>query len=190
MNDKAIRKALLAWLADADADAIIHEELPIHRGDGRADCVRVGTAIHGYEIKSEQDSLARLPSQILKYDDVFEFCTIVLTRKHLAAAQRMLPKHWGIFLAESRENNVSLRAIRVARRNPRLDGQSQIRLLTAREIGAILRRTHKLTGRHLIADLWRTAETLSPNEVCDSVRRALKLRLRPQSVLPYVQCGD
>lgn len=188
MNDKSIRKALLAWLA-LDVDATVHEELPIHRGDGKADCVSVGKFMHGYEIKSEHDSLSRLPSQVLKYDDVFEFCTLVLTRKHLAAARRVIPKHWGILLAELREKEVGLRIIRVARRNPRLDGQSQIRLLSVREIATVLRRTHNLTGRRLIADLWRTAETLSSREACEAVKCALRLRPRLRSAAQYAQCG-
>lgn len=55
--------------------------------------------LHGFEIKSEVDSLTRLESQVHYYSQVFKRCTLVVTEKHEEKAVAMIPDWWGVILA-------------------------------------------------------------------------------------------
>lgn len=57
--------------------------------------------LHGFEIKSEVDSLTRLESQIHYYSRVFKKCSLVVTEKHEKKALDMIPDWWGVIVALS-----------------------------------------------------------------------------------------
>src|SRR5690349_11086244 len=68
LSDAVIRTALKAQLlADHDKDTVLLEELGLSRGHVRVDIALVNGRLHGYEIKSDLDSLRRLSRQVELY---------------------------------------------------------------------------------------------------------------------------
>lgn len=82
--------------------------------------------LHGFEIKSEVDSLTRLESQVHYYSKVFKRCTLVVTEKHEEKAIAMIPDWWGVILAlptgfdaySEPLDDIILLEIREAKENP------------------------------------------------------------------------
>src|SRR4051812_34115152 len=95
MLDRDIRPILRDEVKNSLIDAVLFEELPLCR-TARADVAAVNCSLRGYEIKSENDTLNRLPLQIPFYDRVFDFSVIVAAEKHLKYARKIVPQHWGI----------------------------------------------------------------------------------------------
>lgn len=81
------------------------DELAIPKKICLADVVAIPVAedaqkgMHGFEIKSEVDSLTRLESQIHYYSKVFKKCSLIVTEKHEKKALEMLPDWWGVIMA-------------------------------------------------------------------------------------------
>lgn len=81
------------------------DELAIPKRICLADVVAIPTVtnanlgLHGFEIKSEVDSLTRLESQVHYYSQVFQRCTLVVTEKHEEKALALIPDWWGVILA-------------------------------------------------------------------------------------------
>lgn len=99
LNDNDVRKLLMEDLIREykdDPDTRIINELGIDFGASRVDIVVVNGILHGYEIKSDLDTLERLPRQMAYYNKLFERMTIVVSRKHYEKVRCIVPKWWGI----------------------------------------------------------------------------------------------
>lgn len=189
MNDKLIRAALLRHLESTDPTAVIYHELPLSRGEGRADCAAVNGSLTGFEIKSEKDSLSRLEKQIQDYEKVFDFCNIVVATKHLRRARALIPNAWGIIVAEQNTEQVHLSVRRKARRNSGTSIQALIRLMWKTEALAALRKNGKSANANIpVRAMWFALEDLGKAKVATEVRIALKQRAG--FPVPQLQCGD
>lgn len=99
LNDQDVRSLLLSELSDkyrSDNDTRIINELGIDFGASRVDVAVVNGIIHGYEIKSDVDTLDRLPRQINYYNKLFQRMTIVSSRKYYSQIKDLVPPWWGI----------------------------------------------------------------------------------------------
>lgn len=99
MKDPEIRQCLKNYLKlthGNQEDTLLIDELSLCMGDARADLVVVNGSFHGYEIKSDRDTLNRLEHQRSVYGRCFDSMTLVVARKHLSSAKRILPQIWGI----------------------------------------------------------------------------------------------
>lgn len=99
LNDNGVRKLLLRELLAIyknDPNTRIINELGMDFGASRVDVAVVNGIIHGYEIKSDVDTLDRLPRQINYYNQLFERMTIVSSRKFYQQVALLVPKWWGI----------------------------------------------------------------------------------------------
>lgn len=97
LNDLDIRKKLRRQLA---ARGRVVEEWNV--GASRVDVALISPGLlHGFEIKSDVDSLSRLARQALDYGALCDLCTLVAVPRHCRAAEGMLPSWWGIMSAES-----------------------------------------------------------------------------------------
>jgi hypothetical protein len=56
----------------------IIEELGVVHGKSRIDIAVINGLMHGYEIKSDKDTLQRLPEQMNMYNSVFNKVTLVV----------------------------------------------------------------------------------------------------------------
>lgn len=102
-------------------------EFTINSGDARVDIATINGKICGYEIKSDADTLERLPSQIKEYNKVFDEMTLVVGKKLFYSALDIVPNWWGIiFFEESPDKDINLYKIRECKQNP---NQSFVNLL-------------------------------------------------------------
>lgn len=141
-KDKNIRKALSATLLEelkqyqreSGHPTRIFSELGIEHGDNRIDIATINGVFHGYEIKSDSDTLERLPAQIKSYNKVFDKVTLVVGKNLLLPALDIIPEWWGIILAKyDSHNEIVLAHIREPRQNSSLDKLSLARLLWKEE---------------------------------------------------------
>jgi hypothetical protein len=73
-TDIDIRKALLTKKLSRlrSEGVLVIDELGLAHAKSRVDVAVINGSLHGYEIKSAQDSLTRLPAQIATYRDTLE----------------------------------------------------------------------------------------------------------------------
>src|SRR3990167_10801492 len=108
-NDASIRVVLRENLKDNyqnDPETAIFEELGVAHGAARVDIAVVNGIMHGYEVKSDLDTLRRLPEQIEVYNSVFDKMTLVVGKSHLYEAIKIIPDWWGVVVAKVDENGV------------------------------------------------------------------------------------
>src|SRR5689334_9253856 len=107
LTDFLIRQNLMQRLQNRylnDPATLILNEMGIRHGAVRADVVVINGRLHGYELKSDVDTLKRLPSQMQEYCAVFERMTLILAGKHLEKALDIVPEWWGIEVAYKNES--------------------------------------------------------------------------------------
>ncbi len=176
MLDRDIRPALLRAVNAEHPGATLFEEFPVCR-NGRADIAVVNESLWGYEIKSERDSLNRLPRQVEQYEAIFDFCIIVAGERHLKNVNRFIPSHWGIIAARGSSAATSIEPVRNPIQNKNRRMEDVIQLLWKTEASKALR-THgvKVPSNAPVLSVWRMLANLPRAEIEESVRAALKSR--------------
>src|SRR5262245_6458552 len=99
MRDSDVRaatKRMLASLHAGDPFTRIVEEMGVWSGSVRIDVAVINGELHGYELKSERDTLERLPAQAGLYSQVFDRVTLVTADRHLKIAKKTIPRWWGV----------------------------------------------------------------------------------------------
>jgi hypothetical protein len=149
-NDRVIRNTLkkeLEGLHSTDHKVRIIEELGVQHGTARVDIAVVNGILHGYEIKSDLDTLDRLPEQVKIYNSVFNEVTLVVGRRHLFEAMNMVPDWWGITLAKmGDDHSVLFNCIRKSGKNVNQDITAIAALLWREEALALLEKEGKAKG--------------------------------------------
>lgn len=186
-NDKSIRAALgkvlekdLEKYRSEGHNAEIFEELGVRHGVARIDMAIVNGIMHGYEIKSDRDTLERLPEQIKEFSSVFDKLTLVVGKKHLYHAIHMVPEWWGVMLAKfDNDNNVIFQTIREPENNTEQVEVSIARLLWREEALEILEERNSAKGmrskpREFIYE--RLANVLDPTDLKERVNALLVSR--------------
>jgi hypothetical protein len=182
-TDRDVRFALLRHvktLHQKETDTRIIEELGVEHGACRVDVAVINGRLHGYEIKSDADTLSRLPAQVEAYSRTFDRVTLVVGRRLLAAATRIVPHWWGISVADlDASSTVAIIKQRPDRSNPELSLFHLAHLLWRGELvnvynaycsGVDARRLNKLS---LCREL---AEAVPPDRLRALVRERLKHR--------------
>ena len=182
-NDLIIRSALKKKLEDChakDKKLRIIEEFGVQHGVARIDIAVVNGIMHGYEIKSDQDTLQRLPEQMRVFSSVFNRVTLVVGRSHLYDSINMIPDWWGITVAKANSDNiVTFNIIRKEENNKEQDRISVARLLWRDEALRILEAAGKASGlyskpRNCIYE--RLSSVFNQKALGKKVREALFLR--------------
>lgn len=100
-------------------DALILDELVVCHGKARVDVAVINGSFTGYEIKSEKDTLDRLPNQIEAYNKVFDNMSIITGNNHTEEVKSMVPEWWGIFTASYDDTNcVNIKSVRPPKGGP------------------------------------------------------------------------
>jgi hypothetical protein len=110
-------------------------EFWVPQSNTRADVAVVGATMDGFEIKTERDSLKRLPRQADAYTRVFDFCHVVLAQRHVEGALGMLPQWWGVLTIGE---DLSFTVVRGPKVNSGVDPETLVRLLWRDEAYAAL----------------------------------------------------
>lgn len=194
-NDTIIRAALKGRLESyhaKDEKVRIIEELGISHGTGRIDIAVVNGIMHGYEIKSDQDTLQRLPEQIAIFNAVFDKITLVVGKNHLYEAVNMIPDWWGIMVAKNINGAITFNRIREEEFNNGQNSLSVARLLWREEALKILEDAGEAKGlyskpRDFIYE--RLSAVLDRQVLSEKVRETMLVRTawRPDSLL--MLCG-
>lgn len=144
LYDADLRRVLLPHLRASGG--LVVEEAPLMR-NWRADVLVYHAAeIHGYEIKSDRDTFARLfdrrspeirkiePApeylstvcgQAAGYSRVCDFCNLVTTAAWADMAMDLLPDWWGVWLADI----AFIQPLRVAKQSPEISNRCRIQQL-------------------------------------------------------------
>jgi len=154
IKDKDIRAALTSLLEQKFCSQVefvdcsrIYNEFSVDHGEHRIDVAVVNSDIHGYEIKSDADTLYRLPAQVESYNNVFNKVTLVAGVSHIFDALFMIPDWWGVMLAKNSPNGtVVLSNLRDPLENPSQDMMSLARLMWKREVLETLNELNELRG--------------------------------------------
>jgi hypothetical protein len=142
MNDTDIREGLKRKLLRhhiADKDTLVMDEVGLRHGAARIDVLVVNGYLHGYELKSDSDTLRRLENQIRVYCSVLDRVTMVVGEKHLDEVESAVPEWWGIKVArQGCRGGMSFQDVRRSRMNPALDAVAVAKLLWRDEALALL----------------------------------------------------
>lgn len=182
MREIDIRRALRAEIEhrhQGEPDTLIRQELGLCQGIARVDLAVVNGSVHGYEIKSEQDTLARLPNQAEIYNRALDFVTIVAAPVHANKIGKVIPRWWGIWIADQDGDKVVLKSSREPRQNPAVDRFALAQLLWRDEaLQALADRGLDIGLRGKPREeLWRRlASDLTLDELGGIVRDRLKHR--------------
>jgi hypothetical protein len=182
-------------LASATVRAEAVYEFWVPCSSERADVAVIGEELCGYEIKTERDTLKRLPRQAAAYGRLFDQCTIVGGERHIGAAIQMLPDWWGITaIARSADAQFRFVSVRAGARNESVDPETLVRLLWREEVRAALSAIGtEPDPKASRSTMWkRLLESVDIEQLRAIVRRALlgrnptSLRFSSRRFLPEV----
>ena len=121
-----------------DPNTLVVDELGLCQGDARIDIAVINGKLHGYEIKSEKDTLDRLPWQCDIYSRVLDTVTMVANDNHIEKIIQIIPEWWGILRVRSLKNEIVFSILRKCKANPSVDSFSLAQLLWRNEAFSIL----------------------------------------------------
>lgn len=137
-RDSDIRVALHQKLNkkyEDDSDTIILDELVLCHGKARADVAVINGSMIGYEIKSDRDTLRRLPNQIEAYNKIFDSITIITGESHLEEVKSVIPNWWGINVATPATNGeININTYRESKKNDTVEAFELIKFLLRDEL--------------------------------------------------------
>jgi hypothetical protein len=195
MNDAQLRMATKQALFiehQGDAETVIFEELGIQHGCSRIDLAVVNGELHGFELKSDRDTLARLPEQAKAYGQVFDRVTLVVGERHVRHAVDLVPDWWGIRVARRESGRLRFSDLKHAIRNPSPDPQSIVALLWRAEALQFLEELGIAAGvrskcrTEIYSRLIREIEL---GVLFQKVRTCLRERANWRSAATRVSCG-
>jgi len=206
MFDRDVRAAVRHMLSlehGQDIHTKIVEEMGVWSGSVRIDIAVINGELSGFELKSDRDTLERLPVQANLYSRVFDRVVLVAGSRHSDKALELIPDWWGLISASSTTAGVELTHVRSAGLNPSPDPYLVAQLLWKDEALGILdalglakgwkSKTAKAIHEHLIAQLpfpelsSRVRDTLKQRPswlrqpVCDQGQMAIGRELDPSS---------
>lgn len=191
MRDIDVRLALRSQVLKkhySDAHSRVIEELGVCEGIARIDIAVVNGLLHGYEIKSEQDTLTRLPQQIDHYGRVFDKVTLVVGERHLSAASDEVPSWWGISVVRTKDQGHRVIKVRGGKMNPKVDPYHLAQLLWRDEALVLLEALGRAKGMASKprSEIWAALATAMPLR---ALRQAVRdtLRTRKDWLLPAQQ---
>lgn len=185
MLDKDVRLAVKSKVLKDhinDPSTLVIDELGLDYGRNRIDIAVVNGELHGYELKSDSDTLKRLPSQAICYSAVMDKVTLVVGEKHVKEAIEMVPDWWGIKVAvKGKKGGIHLGTFRRNKKNTEINPMEVLKLIWKEEALELLSNYEEVDWK--IKKLQKKAiyqliiDNLSIDEIRDSVRSILKSRV-------------
>jgi hypothetical protein len=170
---RVLRKSHLSKFI-ADKESKVVNELGVGNMDAIIDMAVINGSLHGFEIKSEYDTLNRLPRQLSAYCKTFDYLTIISAKKHLPHLLNLLPNWCGIIIVGNK-----LKEYRKPKKNIDTDNYSVAQLLWKNEAIEILNECgiHKGIKYKTKQVLWSLlANSLDKGTLSLKVREKIKIR--------------
>lgn len=165
-----------------EGEDVLVDELLMPDARSRIDLAMVNGHVEAFELKSDHDTLRRLPQQCENLRFYFDRLTIVCTSKHLQGSERLIPTWWGLIEAVRTSKGIGFKRHRQARSNPDMDLVAQLALLWREDLEKLARDMKKAPekpGSMTKPELCRWIANASPGPVfMRRVRSALKNRVR------------
>lgn len=197
LNDNDIRVALrseLMALCENEPGTFVLDEFAIGHGAARIDIAVINSRLKAFEIKSDEDTLERLPYQARFYNAVFDQVTLVVGYRHAYEALRIVPNWWGVKLAgKLPDGSVEIAEARQPRANPSVDALSIAELLWRAEALHILEGLHCADGvrsKPRATVYRRLVEVMDTDGVRNVVCDKLKKRKDWRSAAKQGLCDD
>lgn len=162
-----------------DGVSCVVEEMGLSAHAARIDIGIINGQLVGYEIKSDRDTLYRLPGQLEVYNQIFDRITVVCGPKHLGKLQGILPKHIGLLVTQKLDGKWNLVVVRESSQNPNRTAYMIASLLWHEEARSLLTKLGLGKGLSRLRrwELWqRIAENMTIEQVSHHVRTTLKNR--------------
>lgn len=124
MLDKDVRNAVWKKLSSKygeDKNTKLVQEMGVWSGTVRIDIAVINGELSGFELKSDKDTLERLPFQSELYSKVFDKINLVVGSKHAFKAKTLIPSWWGVIVATQEKSGVSLEISKTSEENPSPD---------------------------------------------------------------------
>lgn len=176
-----IRDAVVGHLKELHPDpseTLIRCELGLCLGETRVDVAAVNGQISGWEIKSPQDRLSRLPRQAILYSRVLDEAVIVAAGRHIHKVESLVPKWWGIVWAEPSESGEAVLTYkRRPKQNKDIDPFAVAQLLWRDETYQILK-CHGLHSGLAKATRWRLWQELADGLPISLLKSEVRHQLR------------
>lgn len=155
--------------------AVFASEVRYGPTDRRADFLVVEDSSHAFEIKSDFDSLSRLPDQISDYMRTFDFVSVVTTERHLGSVRSIVPSKVGLSVLKEGK----LTRVRQPKRFARL---SKMHLAISCDRSGLLQRVPNAKSAASLPDLQIAAiKTLSVTELRAVFLNGLRERYKHSS---------
>jgi hypothetical protein len=180
LKDGDIRIALLSKLRSEHADdgTLIIEEMGLCQNDVRVDIAAINGRFCGYEIKSDRDTLVRLPKQRTVYGKCFDQMTLVVGERYAKEAFRAVPSWWGILVATSNGSKVIFDPVRPPQTNERVSVRMIVKLLWKAEALQILSNSGVLADNRTdcMSIHRKLIKSMDATELRNTVRERIKAR--------------
>ena len=183
MRDRDVRRALHHKVLKehhGDGDTLVVDELGLRHGICRVDIAVINGYLHEFEIKSDSDTLERLPNQVASYNAVLDRATLVVGERHVERARAGIPDWWGIkVVTAGPRGGIDFDSIRPAKLNTAIDAVALAELLWRSEAEEILRASgasQRLLRKPRAALYERLAEEFELNVLRGLIRQRLKAR--------------
>ena len=197
LRDRDIRLALIDKLSKLyahDPHTLILQEFGLLEHRVRIDLAVVNGMMFGFEIKSDADTLERLPYQQEIYNKIFDSVIIVVGESQFSKIEAVVPKWWGILVARNNANGVGLRVVRDPSENRNVDPKALVRCLWKQEALEIIkarRLYEKKLDKARRSVLWDIlVDSIPVDELKRLVFSCLKRREGWRIVLPRGLNGD
>lgn len=109
MTDPQMRELLYPWWRQAHPESLLVSEYG-GLGEAIADVAAFGARFHAYEIKSDHDSLRRLPGQLSAYALLFHHVTVITGARYADKVAALAPEWVGLMLVDAQGQVSTLRA--------------------------------------------------------------------------------
>lgn len=161
-------------------DVLVVDELGLAHARSRIDIAVINGSVHGYEIKSEKDTLSRFESQLATYRRTLSRLTYVCAPKHMAHIEALAPEWCGLIEAVNGPRGaVNFVTRRRALDNPDLELDMLAHLLWHEEAVSILAGEGVVPSqlrkpRRLLYDM--LAKRMTQKEMTRSIREVMSQR--------------
>ena len=153
---------------------ILVDELCMPDGGTRVDLALINGHVEAFELKSDHDSLRRLPTQVEGYAPYFDRITLITTCRFSDKVVPVIPNWWGILVAVAVRGKIALRWQRRAKINPDRNFEKQCHFLWKEDLIQLSRiYAPNAKGRYAMAK-----HVLASEVTAQGVSRRLKSDMR------------